>query len=65
VATWLEDRTYAVTTTQTQKGSGEVSSTSQTPVLLSRIAHDQTCALVVGDDTYPPPISQCAAMYPV
>ena len=56
IATWLEDRTYALTTTPTLNGNGEVSSTSEPPVLLSRVAHAQTCTFVQGAVTIPFPV---------
>jgi len=48
------------TTTATQKGNGDVTTTSGTPVLTGRDVHSQTC-VILG---IPGPVANCAEFYP-
>ena len=59
-ATWLMDLTYQVTTTATQKGNGDVTTTAGTPVLTGRHVHSQSCEFL----GIPGTATDCAELYP-
>jgi len=63
-ATWLENRTWTVTTTQSQKGNGEVNSNSEDPVLVDRLVHSQTCEAELFGNSMQVGIENCYGLYP-
>ena len=60
-ASWLENQTWQVTTTQSQKGNGEVGTVQTTPVLVSRVVHSRECEADFVGEVDP---SFCAELYP-
>lgn len=64
-ATWFEQLVWQDTTTQTQKGNGDVT-TETTPALLSRTVVNQQCEAELMGAYYPASVGDCAVrgMYP-